>query len=134
MNCSHDFSPLDTNYARWLPVFLKDMAKLPEVHPAVHDAFMEGMRVVQRDDKKCYCDIVLDMVAFTHIIKPQRASIFGEYTHMQLMPCLQSYMTESMSYFGSLVKSISGTQLICITSSSQQMLTLYSVSMPARRS
>ena len=32
------------------------MAKLPEVHPAVHDAFMEGMCVVQRGDKKCYCD------------------------------------------------------------------------------
>ena len=47
----------------------------------------------------------LDMVAVTHIIKPQRASIFGEYTHMQLMPCLQSYMTENMSYFGSFVKS-----------------------------
>ena len=44
-----------TNYARWLPVFLKDMAKLPEVHPAVHDAFMEGMCVIQRGDKKCYC-------------------------------------------------------------------------------
>ena len=28
--------------------------------------------------------VVLDMVAVTHIIKPQRASIFGEYTHMQL--------------------------------------------------
>ena len=31
------------------------MEKLPEVHPAVHDAFMEGMCVVQRGDKKCYC-------------------------------------------------------------------------------
>ena len=31
------------------------MAKLPEVHPAVHDAFMEGMCVIQRGDKKCYC-------------------------------------------------------------------------------
>ena len=65
--------------------------------------------------------VVLDMVAVTHIIKPQ-------YTHMQLMPCLQSYMTENMSYFGSLVKSFSGTQLICITSSSQQMLTLHVLS------
>ena len=72
--------------------------------------------------------VVLDMVAVTHIIQPQRASIFGEYTHMQLMPCLQSYMTENMSYFSSLVKSFSGTQLICITSSSQQMLTLYVLS------
>ena len=70
--------------------------------------------------------VVLDMVAVTHIIKPQRASIFGEYTHMKLVPCLQSYMTENMSYFGSLVNNFSGTHLICITSSSQQMLTLYS--------
>ena len=76
------------------------MEKLPEVHPAVHDAFMEGMCVVQWGDTKCYCGIVLDMVAVTHIIRP-RASIFGEYTHMQLMSCLQSYMTENMSYFGS---------------------------------
>ena len=70
--------------------------------------------------------IVLDLVAVTHILKPQRASIFGEYTHMQLMPYLQSYMTENISYFGSLVKSFSGTQLTCIKSSSQQMPTLYS--------
>ena len=41
------FRFVHTNYARWLPVFLKDMEKLPEVHPAVHDAFMEGMCVVQ---------------------------------------------------------------------------------------
>ena len=33
-------------------LFLKDMAKLPAIHPAVHDAFMEGKCVVQRDDKK----------------------------------------------------------------------------------
>ena len=38
--------------------------------------------------------VVLDMVAVTHIIKPQRASIFGEYTHMQLMPCLQELELE----------------------------------------
>ena len=38
--------------------------------------------------------VVLDVVAVTHIIKPQRASGFGEYTLMQLMPCLQSYMTK----------------------------------------
>ena len=75
------------------------MANLPEVHPAVHDAFMEGMCVVQRVLRSDTV-VVLDMVAVTHIIKPQRASSFGEYTHMQLMPCLQSYMTENMSDFG----------------------------------
>ena len=41
--------------------------------------------------------VVLDMAAVIHIIKPQRASIFGEYTHMQLMPYLQSQMTENTS-------------------------------------
>ena len=74
----------NTNYARWLLVFLKDMAKLPEVHPAVHDAFMEGMFVVQRGYKKCYCGSSRYGSSYTYIIKPQRASIFGEYTHMQL--------------------------------------------------
>ena len=41
-----------TNYARWEPVFLKDMANLPDTHPAVHEAFMKGKFVVQRGDKK----------------------------------------------------------------------------------
>ena len=41
-----------TNYARWTPVFLKDMARLPQTHTAVHEAFMEGNFVVQRSDKK----------------------------------------------------------------------------------
>ena len=35
-----------------MPVFLKDMACLPETHPSVHEAFMEGKFVVQRSDKK----------------------------------------------------------------------------------
>jgi len=30
--------------------------------------------------------VVLDMAAVVHIIKPQRASAFGEYTKMQLLP------------------------------------------------
>ena len=30
--------------------------------------------------------VVLDMAAVIHIIKPQRASVFGEYTEMQLLP------------------------------------------------
>ena len=40
------------NHARWMPVFLKDMACLPETHPSVHEGFMEGKFVVQRSDKK----------------------------------------------------------------------------------
>ena len=82
--CPWFFAFGHANYARYLPVFLKDMAKLPEVHPAVHDAFMEGMCVVQRGDKKCYCGSSQYGSSYTYHIKPQRASIFGEYTHMQL--------------------------------------------------
>ena len=39
--------------------------------------------------------VILDMAAVIHIIKPQRARIFGEYTQMQLMPYIQSQMTEN---------------------------------------
>ena len=41
-----------TNHARWMPVFLKDMACLRETHPSVHEGFMEGKFVVQRSNKK----------------------------------------------------------------------------------
>ena len=41
-----------TNYARWIPVFLRDMARLPDGHPSVHEAFVEGKFVVQRSKKK----------------------------------------------------------------------------------
>ena len=48
----------------------------------------------------------LDVVAVTHIIQPQRASIFGEYTHMQLMPCLQIYMTKLYELFRLICKEL----------------------------
>jgi len=35
------------------------------------------------------------MAAVAHIIKPQRASVFGEYTKMQLLPYLESHMMDS---------------------------------------
>ena len=38
--------------------------------------------------------VVLDMAAVVHI-KPQRASVFGEYTKMQLLPYLESHMMDS---------------------------------------
>jgi len=41
-----------THYARWLPVFLRDMATLPDVHPGVQHAFVNGKFVVQRSSKK----------------------------------------------------------------------------------
>ncbi len=34
-------------------VFLKDMARLPQIHPTVHEGFIEGKFVVQRYDRKC---------------------------------------------------------------------------------
>ena len=52
-----------------------------------------GMCVVQRGDNKWYCGRYRYGSSYTYIIQPQRASIFGEYTHVQLMPCLQSYTT-----------------------------------------
>jgi len=39
--------------------------------------------------------VFLDMAAVAHIIKPQRASVFGEYTKMQLLPYLESHMMDS---------------------------------------
>jgi len=50
--CPWFFTFGKTNYARWTPVFLKDMGRLPQIHPTVHEAFMEGKFVVQRGDKK----------------------------------------------------------------------------------
>ena len=50
--CPWFFAFGHTNYAHWTPVFLKDVACLPDTHPSVHEAFMEGKFVVQRSDKK----------------------------------------------------------------------------------
>lgn len=37
--------------------------------------------------------LVLDMPAVIHIIKPQRATVFGDYTNMYLLPFIESKMT-----------------------------------------
>ncbi|KAL8620009.1 hypothetical protein ACOMHN_015291 [Nucella lapillus] len=50
--CSWFFVFGHTNYAQWLPVFLQNMARLPDLHPSVHAEFMEGNFVVQRSEKK----------------------------------------------------------------------------------
>ena len=39
--------------------------------------------------------VILDMAAVIHIIKPQHARIFGDYTQMQLLPYMQSHMTKT---------------------------------------
>ena len=41
--------------------------------------------------------VILDMAVVIHIIKPQRARIFGEYKNMQLLPYMQSQMTDNTS-------------------------------------
>ena len=37
--------------------------------------------------------IVLDMSAIIYIVKPLHATVFAEYTHMHLLPFLESQMT-----------------------------------------
>ena len=37
-----------TNYARWVPVHVKDLVELPVKHPEVYEEFMKGNFVVQR--------------------------------------------------------------------------------------
>ena len=39
-----------TNYARWLPIHLKDMTDLCRKHPTVYEQFLDGQFVVQRSN------------------------------------------------------------------------------------
>ena len=41
-----------TNYARWLPVHVRDMVQLRERHPEVYEEFLKGNFVVQRTSHK----------------------------------------------------------------------------------
>jgi hypothetical protein len=41
-----------TNYARWLPVHVRDMVQLPEKHPQLYAEFLKGNFVVQRSPHK----------------------------------------------------------------------------------
>ena len=50
--CPYFFAFGHTNYARWTPVFLHDMAQLPIRHPDVYENFKKGNFVVQRSRKK----------------------------------------------------------------------------------
>ena len=42
------FSLDHTNYARWIPVHLRDMVTLAEKYPAVHQEFMNGNFTVNK--------------------------------------------------------------------------------------
>ena len=41
-----------TNYARWLPIHVRDMVELAEKHPQVHAEFQKGNFVVQKSARK----------------------------------------------------------------------------------
>ena len=47
-----------------------------------------------RDASVEYTMVLLDMVAIIHMVIPQRASLFGEYTQMQLFPFLENKLTK----------------------------------------
>ena len=51
-------------------------------NPGCRDASMESTVVL------------FDMATIIHMLKPQRASLFGEYTQMQLLPFLEGQLTE----------------------------------------
>ena len=41
-----------TNYARWVPVHVRDMVQLSETHPDIHAKFLKGNFVVQKSPHK----------------------------------------------------------------------------------
>jgi len=41
-----------TNYARWMPIHIRDMVELAGKHPEVHAEFMKGNIVVQTSYRK----------------------------------------------------------------------------------
>lgn len=54
------FCALDhTNYARWTPVHLRDMAELPQTHPDVYREFNNGHFTVQKT-KRVFSAIPID--------------------------------------------------------------------------
>ena len=52
LKCRWCFAFGKTNYARWLPVWLRDMLLLEIQHPLVHRPFNNGLFVVQRSTTK----------------------------------------------------------------------------------
>ncbi|XP_041466296.1 uncharacterized protein LOC121416845 [Lytechinus variegatus] len=49
-----------TNYARYLPVYWHEMNELPNSHPLIHEAFMEGKFVVHRQTDHGFCGVACD--------------------------------------------------------------------------
>ena len=78
------------------PPSLSDRGKLRQGTKSDSIACLPGMPAPGRSKSvKEATVVILDMTAVIHIIKPQRARIFGEYTQMQLLPYMQSQMTEN---------------------------------------
>ena len=50
--CPWFFAFDHTNYARWLPIHVKDLVELPTKHPGIYEEFMKGNFVVQRSHHK----------------------------------------------------------------------------------
>ena len=61
-----------TNYARWLPVHIRDMASLESNHPTVYQKFLSGAFVVNKT-RNPFSSIALD-----HAHEQENASIKGE--------------------------------------------------------
>lgn len=45
------FSMDQHNYARWIPIYIRDLTQLPSKHPQIYDAFKNGLFVVQKSKK-----------------------------------------------------------------------------------
>lgn len=78
-----------TNYSSWIPVFLRDMARLPQIHPSIHTAFMNGLFVVQRSNKK-FSLMALDQ-SQEHSIKhlKEDSGVKGLYGHQEEMEVIE---------------------------------------------
>ena len=50
--CPWFFAFDHTNYARWLPIHIKDLVELPVKHPTVYQDFRKGKFVMQRSTHK----------------------------------------------------------------------------------
>jgi len=48
-------------------------------------------------DVKCATVQVYDMAAVVHMVKPNRASSFSEYTPKHIIPFLEAQLTDSMT-------------------------------------
>ena len=67
------FHALDrANYARWIPVHLRDMAELPRKHPDIARKFMEGSFTVQKTKK------VFSTISIDHAHEQNNAHIKGD--------------------------------------------------------